>query len=610
MLYPTAQEWGQWGVTANLHRFFALHWAEMLHNDTPDTWQVRTCNIRTILEEVIDAARTAEKIETYRHVLRALLDEAFSVIRRDAAVARFYPFVVQYLEPWRNRDISASDAPEIERVASVVLGNLEGYWGRAVEVVLEMVAEGNSQWKLELYDAAMTAAVEAVARGHSPEYIRSLLLEKVLVTRPEPFKDRVEETLGLLSRKPATYTCTFIPKGVKRLVAGIAPPDISVRVGPPAAAAAGPEVEFYNRGNQLTVYLSVKVTAVDQESARHVAEQRLFQFFAGLNLYGVEDPLGLAHPDALVEDADGKKWRVGERGEIAYLANAKSMYPKAGTLFQVHQRLGSEDAAQLMAALQYHRLALTATSDEARFINLWVALESLCQGGNGSIIDRVCTRIPPCVSIGNVRKTFAALARYIRYLWTDADRPQFLALFPNSNTNVLRQEDLLRVMLLKPGSPDLLELFRLTARHPLICHRVFRVKAKMLDRPKSLAENLRFTRRNVEWQLKRIYRIRNEIVHRGSSSPRILRQLTQHLHTYLVTATQGIVYELDRQPRWSMRDALEHKRRLFDHVVSFFDSTDGTGVAVQALLNPMHCLESQREPFAWVPDEPTQDYQI
>src|SRR5215831_19038150 len=98
----------------------------MFDNDTPDTWQVRTCNIRTILDEVIEAARTAKEIETYRHVLRALLDEAFTVVRRDAAVARFYPFVVPYLEPWRSREITSRDAPDIERVASVVLGNLEG----------------------------------------------------------------------------------------------------------------------------------------------------------------------------------------------------------------------------------------------------------------------------------------------------------------------------------------------------------------------------------------------------------------------------------------------------------------------------------------------------
>jgi hypothetical protein len=260
--------------------------------------------------------------------------------------------------------------------------------------------------------------------------------------------------------------------------------------------------------------------------------------------------------------------------------------------------------------LQYHRLALTATSDEARFVNLWVALESLCQGGPGSIISRVCTRISPCVSIGNIKKTITSLAMYIRHVWGD-EHAQFLAIFPNSNPTLLKQEDLLQVLLLQPGSRDLARLFDLTSRHPLICNRLYRVKTGIFDRPKSVADNLRYTRRNVEWQLKRIYRVRNEIVHKGSSSPRILRQLTQHLHTYLVTTLQGIVYELDRQPRWTMRDALEHKRRLFEHVVTFFDSTDGQKISQQALLNSLVRLETQREPFAWMADDQVmEDYQI
>jgi hypothetical protein len=661
MLYPSAQDWNNWGVAANLHRFFALHWVEMFDSETTDTWQVRTCNIRTILQELIDAAHVAETAQTpqvikgYRQVLRDLLDEAFSVLRRDAVVKRFYPFIVEYLKPFQEGEIGAKDAAKVGQAASVVLGNLEGYWGQAVEVVTGMLAQGNASYKADLYDAAMTLAIEAVARGHSPEYIRSLFLSRVLTTRQEPFLERVQEVFGLLSSDSAEYKCTFIPEGVKRSVANILPEDIALRVGPPAApdaagaeaevdaeaeadadadaegeaavgvdedanaeAEAGPdaegeaagadedadadaEEEFYSRGNANTVYLTITVSAVDQEAARHLAEQRLFQFFAGLNLYGVEDRFGLTYPDALVENMGGVKWRIDRREEVAYLNNSKSKYAKTGTLLRVHDRLNSEDAAQLMAALQYHRLALTATSDEARFVNLWVALESLCQGGPGSIISRVCARISPCVSISNVKKTITSLAMYIRHMW-GGNHAQFLAIFPNSNPTLLKQEDLLRVLLLQPGTPDLVQLFALASHHPLICNRLYRVKTGIFDSPKSVANNLRYTRRNVEWQLKRIYRVRNEIVHKGSSSPRILRQLTQHLHTYLVTTLQAIVYELDRQPRWSMRDALEHKRRLFEHVVKFFDSTHGQKISQQALLNSLACLETQREPFAWVTD--------
>src|SRR5258708_33041486 len=96
----------------------------------------------------------------------------------------------------------------------------------------------------------------------------------------------------------------------------------------------------------------------------------------------------------------------------------------------------------------------------------------------------------------------------------------------------------------------------------------------MLDKPNSIAENLRFTCQNVEWQLKRIYRVRNEIVHKGRASS-LLPQLTQHLHCYLLKTIHSVLTDLDHQPTWSIRDSLEHRRKLFEHVVSFFSGTPG-----------------------------------
>ena len=96
----------------------------------------------------------------------------------------------------------------------------------------------------------------------------------------------------------------------------------------------------------------------------------------------------------------------------------------------------------MAAAIEYHRLALLATSDEARLVNLWIALEALCQGGEGSIIERVWSRISPCVSVENVRKNLVSLSIYIKELWDHEDPSPFLTLFPNSSETRLEPSDL------------------------------------------------------------------------------------------------------------------------------------------------------------------------
>ena len=79
MLFPTPAEWAEWGIQDECHQFFCLHWTELFDPHTPDTWQVRSCNVKTILRELIDASQIAHGFDAYRGVMRSILDEAFAV---------------------------------------------------------------------------------------------------------------------------------------------------------------------------------------------------------------------------------------------------------------------------------------------------------------------------------------------------------------------------------------------------------------------------------------------------------------------------------------------------------------------------------------------------
>jgi hypothetical protein len=129
-----------------------------------------------------------------------------------------------------------------------------------------------------------------------------------------------------------------------------------------------------------------------------------------------------------------------------------------------------------------------------------------------------------------------------------------------------------------------------------------------LERPAMVRDNIEYTRQNVEWQIKRIYRARNAIVHRGAASG-LLPQLTQHLHCYLVKAIMCILADLDRLPQWRIRDSLEHRVRLFDHVVSLFGKTEGHKIALASVMDPEKCMALQTEPFAWPAPAPSQPEQ-
>jgi hypothetical protein len=603
MLYPTVQEWKDWGIEDECHQFFCLYWTELFDPETPDTWQVRACNVKTILRELIDASRIAEGFDAYRGVMRSILDEAFAIIKRDVILDNFYPFVSAYLEPWRKQDIGEKAVPEIERLALVVLGNLEGYWENGVKLVKARLEKPEKGKKKELYAATMNLAIETVARGRSPSHIRERFIATVLANSEIEFLGRVDAVFAEYKPLTRKYRCVFLAEGIRKSDAEGLPSDIKLAVGRPADIVPGPAQEFFKQASNVGVSLTVELDAGDPEAARRQAEKRLGELFAGKNLFGTDDRFGIKVSNALVEDeAAGTKTIISHRRLGShYLGNYDARKLKVDLLFRVQghlQRVSPTDALQLAAALEYHRLALLATSDEARLVNLWIALEALCQGGEGSIIERVWTRIAPCVSIDNVRKTLVSLSILVKNFWTPENREQFLVLLPNSTKDHLDPEDLAKLLLLPDGHENLKKLSKLCLAHPLILHRLFRAKSMMLERPGMVSDNIKYTRQNVEWQIKRIYRVRNSIVHTGSANL-LLPQLAQHLHCYLVKAIMSVLTDLDRQPLWRIRDSLEHRLRLFELVAGMFGKTEGHQIAIASIMDPEACMVLQTEPFAW-----------
>jgi hypothetical protein len=609
MLYPSPEKWAEWGIADECHQFFCLHWTELFDLQTPDTWQVRTCNIKTILRELIESAHMADDgFDAYRGVMRSILDEAFTIVKRDVILEKFYPFVVAYLEPWRSQDIGEKAVPEIERLAIVILGHLHNYWENGVKLLQGMLQAADKKLKKELYATTMNVAVETVARGHTPSHILETFTKTVLIPPGKTFLERVADGFAAFATPAKKYRCVFLTEGIKRRYTKGLPPDIKLALGKPDTVSPGAEAEFYKTAMKFSVSLSVEVVAADPSAARQAAEKRLGEVYAGLNLFNIDDRFGSSLTSALVEDETGAKTIVDHRRlGSQYLGSYDSRLVKADLLFRVQDRLkrtSPSDASQLAAAVEYHRLALQATSDEARLVNLWIALEALCQYGEGSIIERVWSRISPCVSLDNVRKNLTSLAIYVKGLWTDANKVEFLKLFPNSTEKRLEPADLTVILLLPDGQEDLKKLFALCLHHPLITHRLYRVKSMILDKAASVRANLEFTCRNVEWQIKRIYRARNAIVHTGSATAQ-LPQLTQHLHCYLVKAIQSVLIDLDRQPGWTIRDSLEHRLRLFDYLVQFFQKTPEYEISALTITSPEACMEVQQAPFAWPATTPT-----
>ena len=66
---------------------------------------------------------------------------------------------------------------------------------------------------------------------------------------------------------------------------------------------------------------------------------------------------------------------------------------------------------------------------------------------------------------------------------------------------------------------------------------------------------------------KRIYRLRNNIVHQGKNFPET-RQLVNHLHAYFIRTIHTIIHDLKMNQSWGINDVFEHRIMLYDYFKS------------------------------------------
>jgi hypothetical protein len=137
----------------------------------------------------------------------------------------------------------------------------------------------------------------------------------------------------------------------------------------------------------------------------------------------------------------------------------------------------------------------------------------------------------------------------------------------------------------------------LVSDSPLLRFRIERVRSVKLSGPAALRQSLEAYCRRVEWQLRRIYRARNHVIHRGQC-PAGSRQLIQHLHSYLVLCVHALVYDLAQHSGWNIRDALEF-RRVAHQTQCAFLKPGGCDLSQANLLDPVRALGPVSGTPAW-----------
>lgn len=600
MKYPTEDDWVAWGITERCHKLFLLRWRELLDHRTADTWQLRTRNLKGVLLEVQVAAQRSLIYKRYQHNFQPLIGELIHVAKNDRIVRDEFPLIlpgIEFLQKvYKNKP---KDFQTIENLAQVVHSQLDDYQQVLVRRLRTLIQDSDADTIGDIYSLTKALATEFSCSGIAVPFLQNALAILSDPTAGE-FVNRYDRVIQACLPGKSEFDCLFALEG-----SGVpdensfGTPGITFTSKDPEEELSQKQTEFYDQAPSDTQFLKVTVQARDPWSARQAAEQQAANLFACLKFYRRSTTLSIRRVGVLVTaKQDGETHIVGTE-ELRLSPAQSGGFPsrQITRILDLHRFLPQGKVDPLTSALQYHRIALSATTDEARLVNLWIALECIIRQASGdTIIGRATTFVPPSVSLTKPLNLVRSFAVDIRYYWRVQDASALWPHLPNSSATRCRAEDLLRLLLPSADAGGLAALREFLEPHPLLSHRLS-VLRELFANPARLGDEIEAHKQNIAWELRRIYRERNDVMHSGLSSE-LTSHLLQHLHTYFILAVHNLVHDLRTQKANSIPGALEHRRLLFRHFVTLLKNRD-QHVTLTGVLYPDFILSRSDDPPAW-----------
>ncbi|MCP4050481.1 MAG: hypothetical protein GY730_07230 [bacterium] len=603
MIFPKQETWDEWEIKEELHKFFFLRWQEIFDETTFDSWQIRSCNLTSILDELLIAIDVVDRVQSSHQNIQYLIDEAKLIAKDDLFIKEHFSFVGGYLKKLKHEYDSCvknenKSNDNFRKLVKVILGNLVGYRKRLENSLLTLIiTPPEKNYKSKIYALTMAFGVEIKAQGYSTDVLKEsykILTKKELGSFVERFKKLKDDFSGTENK----YNCHFfiswpgkLPNFSENNITFIKKhPDLK------PGTLSDEEHEFYKQNSEALI-AKITVKSLDHYSARMKAERILDSLFAVNTLYTPTKKAVVKHKKTLISsEKDGCKYCITEQHSLKYIRDAKNAERNIEELWEVSKRLPVEESAQLSASLQYHKSALLSLTDQAKLVNLWIAIESLVQKGGTNIIDRITKYIPASVSTGYIYLLTKSIPIDISSFWKKIDNKKFRSKLTKSNKYILHPYDLLQILLDKEDGELISGFLNLISDNPLLVFRIGNLWKGPFSSPKELRKRLERHNNNILWQLRRIYRLRNYVMHNGII-PRQTRQLIHHLHSYYILTIHNLIHDLKVNTNWGISEALEHRYQLYEQLT--YKLTKKKIVDTQGLFRTSSILFRNPKTSAW-----------
>ncbi|HCD5422578.1 hypothetical protein ACU6ZN_00285 [Klebsiella aerogenes] len=281
------------------------------------------------------------------------------------------------------------------------------------------------------------------------------------------------------------------------------------------------------------------IDALDSYSARERAENYLKLASSFLNIYHHKDKPTWSNEALVISEFNSLKVseRLNPMKKCKDLKHEKAQKRLESLMSEFS--LDNSSFAKFLRSIQLHSMALKSESVENQLLNLWIALESLVpsetKSNDQATIEHITDSIIPFLNIIYIDSLIENLARDL-LLWNRHTLNTHFRGIPGTKS----KHKLANIMILPEYEATRDSLSSKFRDYSLLSDRFEHIK-NMVSTPESIKSTLDNHKLRLEWQFRRIYRTRNNIVHSGKGQ-QFTPLLVEHTHNYLDKIFEILVF--------------------------------------------------------------------
>jgi len=537
MKSPNLRKW-EYSLELEGLLFFAQVVEELLFDYTIDTYKVPAMNSHTLCEELCQTIDDVESGAIRQGAVKPIIEELCDRLAKD-------PVAISLLGEIRNELISSlnrSDSTaEIKVRAELLRSEFAGkYLDETKRLLKETLADAKQKEKI--VSITRTLVTELIALEYSPEYIYFATIQFFFDGRYPAVIDR----LSLIDN----YFRKFAAKELSLMV--IYRVSDNFEELKEFASAQGmkiqsevPSIRFNKTSTRVATFLSENETlplflimenvkAYDVFAVRGEGDDSI-QLLDSLARYHVHRQDFKWSDESLICSGDGRSFGVYNRPVPPTLKRPEQDVHRLSSLINktfmtvTSKNITRESLSRFVRAFLRHDMAIKSAAPESQLLEFWAAIEVLFttyESGEDKIIQ-IARGIAPFVSTKFAAKLGADLYLSIK----NSEIREALDIIGEVKEGSNEIEKCIALVAIQTNEDKRDKLYKILNKHVLLKNRIFYLQDR-LSSADMIHNTLVAHNRRVSWQIQRIYRARNLIIHSGRSLPYI-RILVENLHSYL-----------------------------------------------------------------------------